>query len=394
MRIILLVLISALIAKDAAYLNDPYVMRGIAQGLCLLIGGGWLLFNLSSGILFRYWPLFGYIIILFLSSLGIESSFYSFFQVGSLAAVIFFFISYFESQNRENSNSISTLVNATVAIYSLVALFSLISAKYLPSLAYDHVYGDEVRFRGLFSKSAMLGAASGLLMGLAWFGINKRWIKIAAVVLGGICLALTFSRTFWIATIIALGSTFWIYARISKKIILILGFLVLATTALVITFDYKIDSKAASKIVRIDSVENLSGRISMWELGINAFKSNPYLGRGFTLGANALDGKSIYHKQGELEAGREAGRVTLHNGYLQVLLDSGVIGMFFYVAIIILSLKRLYKLDADKAYPSMFYSLIFLAIANIGENVIYSASVFHSVMFWAVATFALSMKRS
>jgi hypothetical protein len=122
MKIVLAILALAMIAKDASYLGDPYIMRGTAQGLCLIVGGSWLLTNLSPMLLKRYWPLFGYMIALFLSIIGTRDPVYVAFQVISLVAVIVLFIAYFESRRNITTNINATLLNTTIIAYAIALI--------------------------------------------------------------------------------------------------------------------------------------------------------------------------------------------------------------------------------------------------------------------------------
>ncbi len=81
----------------------------------------------------------------------------------------------------------------------------------------------------------------------------------------------------------------------------------------------------------------------------------------------------------------------MHNGYIQSLVDSGVIGTLFYVLVVLLAIRSFYRYDRKRAFPAEFAGLIFLTVANLGEAVIYSASVFSSILFWLLAIFALSL---
>ena len=59
---------------------------------------------------------------------------------------------------------------------------------------------------------------------------------------------------------------------------------------------------------------------------------------------------------------------------------------------IALSIHRFYRYDKKRAFPAEFAGLIFLSVANLSEDAIYSASVFSSVLFWLLALFAFSLE--
>ena len=88
---------------------------------------------------------------------------------------------------------------------------------------------------------------------------------------------------------------------------------------------------------------------------------------------------------------RLTSRVTLHSGYLQSLLDAGIIGTFWYGLLLLAALWRILWKDRVRAYPAAFFCLVFMMIGNISENVVYAASTLQSVLFWLVCVFALSV---
>jgi len=87
------------------------------------------------------------------------------------------------------------------------------------------------------------------------------------------------------------------------------------------------------------------------------------------------------------------GRSTLHNGYIQSLLDTGLSGFVIYITAIYLSLYRVLKYDYNKIYYSIFYVIIFFAISNLGESIIYSTGTFDGSFYWINSVAALSLKK-
>lgn len=396
MKIALVILIAALIAKDTSQLNDPYVMRGIAQGLCLFAGGVWLLSNFSMGILRSYWPIFGYMTALLVATTGAASPEFVLLQLLSLSAALLFFIAYFENQHIAGGISTSTLINASTYLYAFVALISLVVMYTHPGIAYGSIdngdAGIEHRFRGLFPKAGMLASAVGVTIGLIWFSNQKILLKFPIIAICAACLFFTLSRTFWIALAGGVLATYWIYSPQSRKKIL---FSLLAFVPLFVafkTFDISVDLSKA-KFARTETITNLTGRVGLWEQGLKAFMQSPILGYGYTAGATGLN--VMHGREAEasgVEAGRNVSKETMHSGYLQSLLDSGIVGTFFYLSILLVALSRLYRLDVNRQHRAEFFALVYFAIANITQNIIYSASVFDSLLFFALATFAMSLR--
>lgn len=388
MKYILVILIVALVLKDTSQLNDPYIMRGGAEFLCLLSGTAWLVSNINGDLVKKYWPVFGYFSVLIISMLFSKNIIYIMIQILSLFAVVIFAISYFERNAIRNYDQ-TLFVNTTVYMYFIACLLSLLIIPLLPSQAFDVLYGGEVRFRGLFSKSGMMASAAGILFGFALYGYKpkSKYFKYIAVLIGLACVALTLSRTFWLALIFASGITVYFYYPKLKKYAVMAILMSVVIVVGVMSIGVKYDTKSAEKLARVDSITSLSGRLELWETSINSLSGYRWvLGYGFTAGSEGLGIKTVM-------SSRETGKTTLHNGYVQSLLDSGVLGFFFYVLIIILSLKNIIKRDFLKKYAYICYTIVFLSIANIGEAVIYTASIYHSIVFWFVAIFALSLPK-
>jgi O-antigen ligase len=204
---------------------------------------------------------------------------------------------------------------------------------------------------------------------------------------------MTSSRTYWVAAVAAAGLTGLVYRRVHRFWVLGAtgaGLFAIATAA---AFNIQFDTKAIGKVIRVESISNLTGRVQLWERAIEAFEAQPYLGYGFTAGATGLEGETGGGTVGAREglSSRAMGRTTMHSGYVQSLLDSGVIGTSFYLAVIVLSMRSLYRYDRERRFPAEFAALLFLAVANMSEAAIYSASVFSSALFWILAVFALSL---
>ena len=112
-------------------------------------------------------------------------------------------------------------------------------------------------------------------------------------------------------------------------------------------------------------------------------------GYGFTLGGLGLT--NLQAVSGDDDP-TQYSRMTLHNGYVQSIMDAGLVGFFFYLMTIFVSIRCILRFDKDRQFPEALYVLVFLSIANGGESVVYSGSVFQSLCFWVFAVFAMHLK--
>ncbi|MEM5788986.1 MAG: hypothetical protein AAGU11_16860, partial [Syntrophobacteraceae bacterium] len=80
------------------------------------------------------------------------------------------------------------------------------------------------------------------------------------------------------------------------------------------------------------------------------------------------------------------------NGYIQALLDSGVIGFILYLAINLMALYRiLFQRNKDLA-PAL-YVCLFMTVANMGQSSLFAAASHNSLIGWFYIVFALSVRR-
>lgn len=403
MRLILVILVVFLIAKDTLPLGDRFVLRGIAQGLCLGYGLLWLLRYADPSRLLRYAPILAYACVLLLTAFVSSDPVRVVLQVGSLLSVFLFAIAAVES-NLGAGDASGLMRTTTVLSYTVVCAGSILVIWLAPGIAYvtEGIAGG-TRFSGLFSQPGMIGAASGLLLGLAFFGRLEGggWtvpVRLLAVALALVCLALAGARTFWVAAGLALLLTYVFYGRrrllgtAAATYVVVIALLAALATGL------KVSERQVDRVLRTDSIATLTGRSALWQISAEQFSRRPVLGYGYTLG-----GTSLYLYEGRLDRGEgdylnnlRASAVqtpSLHNGYIQAFLDSGALGGVIYVLLIGYGILRILRHDRDRRYGAELYVLLFMAVGNLGESLIYSASVFHSILFWYTLILALGLER-
>jgi O-antigen ligase len=383
-------LILALLAKDATPLGDRFVLRAVAEGTALLVGCAWFLTSGARGLTWRHAVLALYVGVLVFALPGATNPWYVSLQILALVSVVLFSVAFLDAA-AENARLTRSAVCVMLAALTVVCIASLIVRQWHPELTYEQTL-EGPRFRGLFSKPAMMGAASGLLLGLGCF-VPWNWgMRSIAIVASLPCLALTGSRTFWIAGLAALIAASvryvrWTWMHVSAGVLL----LVIAV-CVGIAADLRMTAHQQAILFRQGSIDTFSGRTSIWTQALQQYWEAPWLGHGFTAGGLTLDRESrgLSAVASSLQAPLQ-GSVTLHNGYVQALLDSGGIGALLYVAIIVSALFCYGRYDRDRQFAAEFYCLLFLAIANLGETVIFGAGVLHGVWFWYVTVLALTL---
>lgn len=407
MRFVLIFLIVALVIKDITLIGDPYFLRIVSQGLCLVVGSIWLCGHLNLSLFKRYWPIFGYLMSLMLTVLVTNETVYVLLQVVSLTAVILFFIAYFESRADHPEASGKNFIITTVFSYSFICMLSLFAIFFFPDYAYEKIFFNEIRFRGVYSKSALIGSAAGVLIVFTLFGIRSAWGKVLPLACGCVCLALTLTRATWVGCFLAITITVWFYYP-RRRIFMASGAAVIAfIAACMFVFNFSPDSGTLTnvkQVLRVGSISTLNGRTKIWSDGFTAALTAPLLGHGFTTGGKAFQINAHRKNISDIaladndsflsfDKSRSIGMSTLHNGIIQSLLDAGIIGTFFYITVMVMSFRYLILCDRMRSHPAEFACLLFLLISNLAQNVIYSAANFDSILFWCLAVFALSLDR-
>jgi O-antigen ligase len=390
MLIAFALLILALLAKDATPLGDRFVLRAVSEGAALLMGCAWLLTSGARGVTWRHVILALYVGTLVLAIPQASNPMYVALQVLALVSVVLFSLAFVDAAAQDTRMTRYAVRTLLVAL-TVVCIASLIARYWHPEFTYEQTF-EGPRFRGLFSKPAMMGAASGLLLGLGLFVAWNWGIRITALAASLPCLVLTGSRTFWVAGLLALGVASVRYVRWRWAYVSAGAIVLLAVVCVGIAADLRMTPQQQAMVFRQGSIDTFSGRTAMWTQALQQYWESPWLGHGFTAGGMTLDRES--RGLSAIASSPHTplqGSVTLHNGYVQALLDSGGVGALLYVAVIFSALMCFVRHDRNRQYAAEFYCLLFLAIANFGETLIFGAAVLHGVWFWYVTVLGLTL---
>ena len=113
MRVAIVLLIVAMIAKDTSHIGDRFVLRGLTEGLCLAFACFWWATRANMEIALRYSLVLAYIAIIFTLSVA-KGSLELTLQAGSLVSVVIFFISYIETYGAPGN---TLVLNTTISTY-------------------------------------------------------------------------------------------------------------------------------------------------------------------------------------------------------------------------------------------------------------------------------------
>jgi O-antigen ligase len=219
-------------------------------------------------------------------------------------------------------------------------------------------------------------------------------LRLSGGAIGFLNLWLSGSRNALAAAVVAMVVTPLVCGK--KRWLILLGgsFASLAGLYLVLAADLPLPP-AVARTLRFESLETMSGRTDLWSLGFQQFLEKPWLGYGFTRGADAY---APFHARILEQVGNTSPVLGRHpvvdGGYIQSLLDAGIIGSVFYVAIILAAIYNAARIGAKPDAPPILACILFLAVANFAETIIFSAIKIQSVFFWYLALVSARLSRT
>jgi O-antigen ligase len=249
-------------------------------------------------------------------------------------------------------------------LFRIIAILSLACVILLPSYGISKV-GE---WRGIFEYKNALGSIMGLSVLVEWqLPADSRISKILrsfALLLSTVLLLFSHSITPMVVLIVAL-SMMEIYKFAALRLRIPLYAIFLATSIVVTAGVTLLVANSDSVMGALGRSSNLSGRTEIWGLLLSPIAERPIAGygySGFWLGASsesiavnrAMRGLVMYS----------------HNGYLEMLLTLGIIGLVLTLIFLGIGLKRALSFSEQRQAGSELWPLAFLLyfiLHNLGE---------------------------
>lgn len=229
-----------------------------------------------------------------------------------------------------------------------------------------------------------------MMIPFAFFGFF--YLKRKAKLISGILLMIfilavisSFSRGGWVG--LAAVLTFGIF-NVKKKFGVIGLMLILGTIAALFAPAQYWDE--VSTVTDTDE-STASARIRYWKAGMGMFWDYPILGVGAANGGIHMPA----YVRGVRDANTQWGR-AFHGTWIQVLAELGLLGTFFYVAMIVLVFRWLYRIRRLKIPGDTTDSVPYLATAMMGSFIGYfTSATFLSTAYypqlWTMYMLAISL---
>ena len=251
------------------------------------------------------------------------------------------------------------LLRHTGVALGLNLIVNLASIILLPGLTLDY----EGRWGGVSVSANYVGALAycAIWANIASLfyvrGLLLRFLHASFICIALVCLIGSNSNTSLIGAIIAVivlffflssGSMFRYFLRTLILLVVIVISLFIFNKGLTLSYLYVVEDLLGRDV-------SLTGRVDIWESGINAIVERPWLGYGV-----AADTLSL---------GILSRATHFHSGYISLLVKGGALGLIFFVGMLISSFKDLFEL---KRFDLTIFRLIFsfyisMLIYDIGD---------------------------
>ena len=266
-----------------------------------------------------------------------------------------------------------------------LAIVSLAFGLLLPQYGVMHAFGTAGNWRGVFIHKNIFGRAMGLLTILLSLNLRyptaSRFYYLIGLAISGLALFLSDSTNSLIVTLCVLITIPILYSVRYRKFLArfwhILFFIAIALAGY-LAYQY-----SGEILLALGKNEDLTGRVELWPILYDVVRQRPLLGYGFGAYWHKTTGlvqNILFSLTWEMN--------HAHNGFLDVLLDLGWVGLFLYLITFIKTSFNAYRaarLNSRTAYgywPLAF--LLFVFLNNIAEGMILNVNSLYWVAFSAV----------
>jgi len=287
--------------------------------------------------------------------------------IGATIFGIYFFIRYDRSQQ----------LKLLFWTFGIAAFLSLLFAIFMSTYGIDFNLGSEGVWQGIFAFKNTLGISMCLGAILSLVGMLKKREERKSFFIEFIVFVMCF---FLLMASTAVGPLFCFVG----VFVLFLGFLIYRTNksislplfiffiSIIIIAIILIISNLSSFLAFFGKGDSLTGRLEIWPAVIDSIKERPFFGYGYYgFWSDPNNAYPIYSK-----INPDFQPTHAHNGALELVLDSGIIGLFLFLIIFYYNVKRatifaMRKQTAESFWPMAYFAFFFLfnvSAAMIAKN--------------------------
>jgi O-antigen ligase len=283
----------------------------------------------------------------------------------------------------KNTNQMMILVSIMILAVLLMDIYYYQNARWY---SHEHFSYDK---RNVGSTFSYLGPNE----------IASFYAQVAIMIIGmSLCLNMGFQKMFLLGTaLFTFYPILFLYSRgayaatlaglifigiIKKRIILILLLILIVSWQSILPTSVVERVEMTKSDGKIDA--SVTSRFELWGEALSHIKINPVTGLGF--GSTKLLG---------FKTGETHNRRDIHNGYIEILVEQGIIGLIVFMMIFIEGLKRgweLYKESDDSFLRGLGLGLVGMIIVILISNLFGDRWSYLNVMGYFWITLGLVVK--
>ncbi|MBC1239399.1 O-antigen ligase [Nostoc sp. 2RC] len=254
-------------------------------------------------------------------------------------------------------------------IFGILAVLNLVVTLAMPSYGITMI-NDEFSWKGLSAHKQYLGRImlQGAILFLLLANTNKkfRWIMWLGCSLTVVLIVLSKSKTAWVGLAISLLilPTFTIAKLFHKSRAIIYLIVVLSLGSLaILAFDNQQSINSAWETIIVDVLNkspDLNGRVPVWNLAIESGLKRPWLGYGYQAFWETSEGAAI--RNVTWARNTLSGNFHSHNGYIELFLQLGFIGLLLFSINFFTLLVRLMNLIFSTRSITSFWMLEYVIL--------------------------------
>ncbi|MBL1202200.1 MAG: O-antigen ligase family protein [Nostoc sp. GBBB01] len=254
-------------------------------------------------------------------------------------------------------------------IFGILAVLNLVVTLAMPSYGITMI-NDEFSWKGLSAHKQYLGRImlQGAILFLLLANTNKkfRWIMWLGCSLTVVLIVLSKSKTAWVGLAISLLllPTFTIAKLFHKSRAIIYLIVVLSLGSLaILAFDNQESINSAWETIIVDVLNkspDLNGRVPVWNLAIESGLKRPWLGYGYQAFWETSEGAAI--RNVTWARNTLSGNFHSHNGYIELFLQLGFIGLLLFSINFFTLLVRLMNLIFSTRSITSFWMLEYVIL--------------------------------
>lgn len=371
-----------ILGSQEKLLNDPSLILTSGEGDVLKQVALLAIYSVGGLLLLMRFPvrflLFLGLPLLFLAILCVASLAWSVNPAGTLRRLVALFGTVGVGLYAGLRLDVRSFLRLMTVVGGIVLVSSLVISLVMPQAGLD----PEGRLRGVFFHKNYTASFSALtfmvamvrLIGGAYRGLLDKGVLVLLAVLSVACIVLSKSAGPIPALAAALGAMLVLYLgrtsdgrfRALLPVLVTIG--VVSVAVVLLTFGGALFGRS----------DDLSGRTEVWIFALSMIDKQLWLGYGygvFWLGADA-PGAAFWEASDNFVP-------HAHNGYLQLALDSGVIGVACWLgALVTMAAKTiaLLRRTGDACLYWVISYVVFYAVINLGESDAWGPNDLHTLL--------------